>query len=462
MLIVIFVVLIRSDKKSKSSGRATTDIFLAHVKILLGFYQVLAGILQAFSYVEWPTAVSSIGYYVRFIQLNLLQIVPLSCLLPTLKVNAYSDFVLGLAGNVVCVAMPMAYYVIRKLWFDMKGVDAKDALFASKRSCLRMSLFLLFVLYPSTCVKVFEILPASCHQLCPHEEARVCPAYLRSDYTLECFTKQHVRFYTAAYASLIYVIGFPVVLTLLLWKYHYKNLTKEREVKDVTPITLSLSFLHENYSSKCWYWEAVEMARKVILTAGVVFIGSQSRTQIGVAAMTSAGFAVLHALFRPIPDLFEDYLQMTSLLVTSFNLGIGVLLKVPSDESYDSGVDRGQDSIGLGILLVITNSLVIGVVAVRYLVGFGRLLRSMCNNPQCNVCCCLTFLLTVQDAQSELSDTRFTKTVSAQVTDGLGVTNTAIRDVVNDNLEIELEETKQDDGGITNVEDVDMGEDTGF
>ena len=109
------------------------------------------------------------------------------------------------------------------------------------------------------------------------------------------------------------------------------------------------------------------MARKVMLTAGVVFIGSQSRTQVGVAAMTSAGFAVLHALFRPIPDMFENYLQMTSLLVTSFNLEIGVLLKVPSDESYNSGVNSDHDSVGLGILLVIINSLVIAVVAGKQL-----------------------------------------------------------------------------------------------
>jgi hypothetical protein len=227
VLVVIFVVLIKSEKKSKSSRRATTDIFLAHVKILLGFYQVLAGVLQAFSYVQWPKAVSFIGYYIQFIQLNILQIVPISCLLLNIKVNAYSDFILGLAGNVVCVAMPMTYYVIRKVWFQIKGVDAKDALFASKRSCYRMSLFLLFVFYPSTCVKVFEILPASCHELCPYADARVCPAYIRSDYTLQCFTREHVLFYSAAYASLAYVVGFPVVLTILLWKNHYKNLTKE-------------------------------------------------------------------------------------------------------------------------------------------------------------------------------------------------------------------------------------------
>ena len=73
----------------------------------------------------------------------------------------------------------------------------------------------------------------------------------------------------------------------------------------------------------------------------------------------------------------------------------------------------------------------------------------MCNNPKCNVCCCLTFLLTIQDAQNEISDTQFKSTARAQVTDGLGVTNTSIADNVNENIEIELEDTKQIGGDDT-------------
>lgn len=122
-------------------------------------------------------------------------------------------------------------------------------------------------------------------------------------------------------------------------------------------VAFAILFLHENYSPSCWYWESVEMARKVILSAGVIFVGSESRTQVGIAAMLSAAFAMLHGRFRPITDRFEDYLQMTSLLAISFNLGIGVLLKVPSDEATGS-----RDNIGLGVLLLFANALVISIV----------------------------------------------------------------------------------------------------
>ena len=81
---------------------------------------------------------------------------------------------------------------------------------------------------------------------------------------------------------------------------------------------MAVLLLHENYSPSCWFWEGIEMARKVILSA--VFVGSESRTPVGIAAMISGVFGMLRGRFRPISDRFEDYLQMTSLLVTSFNL----------------------------------------------------------------------------------------------------------------------------------------------
>ena len=228
-------------------------------------------------------------------------------------------------------------------------------------------MFLLFVAYPATCVNIFQILPLSCHELCPFEGAVNCPSFLRADYSIKCDTNSHRKYAWAAYASLTYVVGFPILLTFLVWKNHLRardrpsklSITENRS--NINSMAFAILFLHENYSPSCWYWESIEMARKVILSAGVIFVGSESRTQVGIAAMISASFAMLHGRFRPIPDRFEDYLQMMSLLVTSFNLSIGVLLKVPSDEATGS-VGASNDNEALGILLLVINGLVIGVV----------------------------------------------------------------------------------------------------
>ena len=38
----------------KAQERSLIDKFFSKLKIVIGFYQVTAGVLQAFSYIEWP------------------------------------------------------------------------------------------------------------------------------------------------------------------------------------------------------------------------------------------------------------------------------------------------------------------------------------------------------------------------------------------------------------------------
>ena len=363
VMLVIILVILRSKKSSKPGKRTIADILLAHVKIVIGFYQVLAGLLQAFSYVKWPSEVSILESYIRFVQLNALQIVSPSCVRESIKVTAYSHFLFTMVGNVLIVAVPMLCYLARVTWMKMQRNQSDESnLTDLRKPYLKITMFLLFVAYPPTCVNIFKILPLSCHELCPFEDASNCPSFLRADYSILCHTDTHRKYTWAAYASLGYVIGFPVFLAYIVWKTHLQSQRSNKfsiaEEKDnMESMAFAILFLHENYSPSCWYWESIELARKVILSAAVIFVGSESRTQVGIAAMISAGFAMLHGRVRPITDRFEDYLQMTSLLVTSFNLGIGVLLKVPLDEGTGS-----HDNAGLGILLLMTNAMVITIV----------------------------------------------------------------------------------------------------
>lgn len=122
-----------------------------------------------------------------------------------------------------------------------------------------------------------------------------------------------------------------------------------------------MSFLYENYKDDAWYWELVEVVRKLILTCGIILIGRESRAYVGLASICSGLFAIFYAFRKPIRDEFEDKLQLTSLLVIFLNLGIGVILKIPK-ESVPSDVDQYVDSLLVNILVVGANVLVIVLV----------------------------------------------------------------------------------------------------
>ena len=126
-----------------------------------------------------------------------------------------------------------------------------------------------------------------------------------------------------------------------------------------------MSFLYENYNEDAWYWELVEVIRKLLLTCGIILIGRESRTYVGLASICSGLFAIAFAFRKPIRDKFEDKLQLTSLLVIFLNLGIGVILKIPK-ESVPSDVDQYVDTLLVNILVIGANVLVILLVVGMY------------------------------------------------------------------------------------------------
>jgi len=92
-----------------------------------------------------------------------------------------------------------------------------------------------------------------------------------------------------------------------------------------------MRFIYKNYDEWCWYWEIVEMVRKLILTSCLASLGAEGRIYIGMAAMASGFYAVAHAQAWLIPDKLEHLLQLASLVATFFNLSVGVLLRMPTD-----------------------------------------------------------------------------------------------------------------------------------
>ena len=126
----------------------------------------------------------------------------------------------------------------------------------------------------------------------------------------------------------------------------------------------AVSFLYENFSSNAWYWELIETVRKVLLVSCLGLIGSEGRAYVGLAPIVSGLFAILFAKKQPMNDGFESRLQMLSLTVTFVNLANGVIMKIPSESSYDAS-GSFLNNIVVDVLLVTTNlSLIVAVTGV--------------------------------------------------------------------------------------------------
>ena len=128
-----------------------------------------------------------------------------------------------------------------------------------------------------------------------------------------------------------------------------------------TELVTGLRFLFENYNSRAWYWEFIEMFRKVILTSALIFLGGESRAYVGLAFLTSGAYAMLFALVSPMADPFENKLMVSSLSVTFVNLAIGAVSRIPQ-ENTPSSIDPYLDNITFNILVFGANTLVISLL----------------------------------------------------------------------------------------------------
>ena len=132
-----------------------------------------------------------------------------------------------------------------------------------------------------------------------------------------------------------------------------------------TELVTGLRFLFENYNSRAWYWEFIEMFRKVILTSALIFLGGESRAYVGLAFLTSGAYAMLFALVSPMADPFENKLMASSLSVTFVNLAIGAVSRIPQ-ENTPSSIDPYLDNITFNILVFGANTLVISLLVGNY------------------------------------------------------------------------------------------------
>ncbi|KAL9982380.1 hypothetical protein ACROYT_G004413 [Oculina patagonica] len=361
-LLLVILPLMFGKKMRGTSGRSLTDIVVARLKIFISFYQVTSSTFDAFSYVQWPKALLQLGTYAKFLQLNLFQIAPVNCFSNTVNVNIYTSFATSVAVVFTSVVVAVIYYHVKRLYLtkrkSLTAQESKTLVSEAKATCFQYVFLLMFTVFPTTSAQVFQLLPASCHKICVDIQEKSCQSYVRSDYSVECFTDTYSKFAVLAFIMLSFVVGFPLVTLLLLWKNH----PKETQDNDNNEIAVGLSFLYENYSSSCWFWEVLELVRKIVLTSVIVLVGGESRTSLGVAAIMSGLYTVLFASYQPISDRFEHWLQLASLLAISANMNVGILLKIPED-NITSGIQTEVEGIGITVILISVNLLVTGMIA---------------------------------------------------------------------------------------------------
>ncbi|KAL9984850.1 hypothetical protein ACROYT_G007188 [Oculina patagonica] len=413
LLITIALLVWTSKRKTKKDEeRSLMDMCFSRLKIVIGFYQLTHGILEAFSYIEWPDSLEVIGKYSEILQLNVLQIAPAHCLSSGLHLDAFGNLFLMMAINAAVTGVSCVVYEVRKVLIlrskSLNDEERSREISKTKELVYRNLFFFLYVTYLSTCSKTANVVPLACRKLCRDENEEMCQKYLRADYSVLCQGRKYNDLLIVAYISAAYIFALPAASFITLWRQR-KVISSQRDAK--TPqgqvsnmeMITALRFLFENYKAKSWYWEIVEMSRKVILTSGLILVGQESRSYIGMAWVIAGMHGMLFCWISPIQDVTENRLMSASLAVTVVNLGIGAVSRIPA-ENLPASADPYTEKVLFKMLVFGANGLVVGLLIVQYAVYFYRFFKEWRQNPHWSFSCCLALFLPLTDLQSELRE----------------------------------------------------------
>ena len=384
IVLIIIVGLVWASRRDIKigGGRPLMDVFLSKLKIVIGFYQVTHGLLAAFSFIQWPDSLEVIAKYSATLQMDVLQIAPIHCLFPKLRVDAFGSLLVAMTINALAIGIStVAYGVRRVIILRSRSLQAEEKLrgiVQMKELVCRFLFFFLYVTYLSTCSKTVNVLPLACRKLCRDANDDFCYNYMKADYSIQCQGPRYNHLLIGAYLSVAYVVALPIIAFITVWRSRKQGAsTTDTEILQDTDIEVisGLRFLFQNYQRGSWYWELVEMSRKVILTCGLILVGQESRSYIGLAWVIAGMYGMLFAWIKPILDPTENRLMTISLGVTLVNLGIGAVSRIPAETGIPASIDPYTDAILFKILVFGANTLVIGLV-----LGKIILLVALCVN----------------------------------------------------------------------------------
>ena len=130
---------------------------------------------------------------------------------------------------------------------------------------------------------------------------------MRQDASVECGTDEHKPITNLAKGFIVvWPIG-SLVLYMSLLAACYKPLKK----KTRTALTRATRFLHREYALTYYWWEALELARKLVLTGALLLIPEKRAfLRIVVATLICAVDVALTAAARPYKRIEDGVLAV--------------------------------------------------------------------------------------------------------------------------------------------------------
>lgn len=157
-------------------------------------------------------------------------------------------------------------------------------------------------------------------------------SFLVADWSIECGDPSHRSLVLLGWALLaVWPVGVFVCYTVLLARSGHAIRTER-----LSHLANCIRFLWADYEPRYFFWELLDMARKLSLTSFILFVdqehGSTKVLRLFLAALVSAVYLLVLCLARPMRRADSLYLAATANLFLMLAFLSGIVIKLCADD----------------------------------------------------------------------------------------------------------------------------------
>ncbi len=191
--------------------------------------------------------------------------------------------------------------------------------------------------------------------------------YLTADYTVKCREGEWNTYAAVAFVCIVvYVVGIPGIQWVVLFKnrkrlYANKEMSHEEKVQQ-NIVRKQYGSIYKHYIPECYYYDIVDLFRRLLLTGGLIMMGEESVAQIFLGIVICALWMSLLIHKKPYDAAWDNIIAIILSAHLLLTLVSGMALKLyaltPEQDEYQ------REGFGVVLMTVSVICIVLGLASI--------------------------------------------------------------------------------------------------
>jgi hypothetical protein len=319
---------------------------LMKIKLFVGFAQCLSYFPVTFDSIPWTEDLKRLMLFFEIFSFDFLSFLgDVGCVLQTSFLTKF-HFHMALPPSLMLLLL-LAYAVSLRLTkcstkFTVESVSTAFYTLVSLTQ---------FSLYIGVATRIFRLF--KCHEIAGKW-------YLMADYSVVCFERSWNATAVLGYMCMVvFVVGIPAVQFFVLWR-NRKYISEDECVSDEDyarhlEIKARYGSIFDAYVSSCYYYDLIDLLRRLILTGGLILIGnSEAVAQIFLGILICSLWLCLVLYTKPYTSMLDTVLSGILSFTLLLTLVSGVCMRLYELTLASANVyERNAFSVVLVTVIVI-------------------------------------------------------------------------------------------------------------